>query len=273
MGLALVVLALARPASERHEAWRTPAQGVEIMLVIDCSGSMQARDYTLEGRSASRLEAVQAVVRDFIEKRTEDALGLVLFGETAALQCPLTDDHAILRTLVDALAIDKQVSGSRTAIGTALMLAADRLRGREAKSRVIVLLTDGENNAGMDPIDAARVAKETGARLFIIGAGGRTFWNGIIEDSKGNRGYMPTPPLNEEAIRRIADAAGGTFLRAADTKALADSYAQIDAMVKTEKPVTRFHSLTDYYAWAVIPALGAIVLAVVLAQTALRRLP
>ena len=97
MGLALVVLALARPASERHEAWRTPAQGVEIMLVIDCSGSMQARDYTLEGRTASRLEAVQAVVRDFIEKRTEDALGLVLFGETAALQCPLTDDHAILR--------------------------------------------------------------------------------------------------------------------------------------------------------------------------------
>lgn len=273
LALCLLIVALARPSSQVHELWRAPTKSVEIMLVLDCSGSMKAKDYILDGKKSRRLEAVRSVILDFIDKRPDDALGLILFGESAMLQCPLTLDHTVLKELVNQIEIDKQVSGNRTAIGTALLLAADRLRDSIAKSKVIVLLTDGDNNAGIDPLDAAQVTQQTGAHLFVIGAGGKEEYRGIEYTDDGRPYRFSSAPLNEDAIKKIVAKANGTFFRAADADALKKSYATIDGMVKTEKAVPRFRSLTDYYQWLVFPAILLLCLEALLRHTWLRRLP
>ena len=271
--LLLIALALARPTRVLSVLIRLPSESVDIVLVLDCSGSMEARDYEINGKEVIRLEVSKAVVRDFIDSRPDDAFGLVLFGLTAATQSPVTLDHSLLLQLLNAVSIDKQVSGQRTAIGTALLTAADRLRKSQAKSKVIVLLTDGENNAGLDPIEAAKAVKKLGLKLYLVGAGGSEPYRQIGRDANGLPAQVVVNPLDEAQIKAITEAAGGVFFRTADAKALREAYAEIGKMEKTKKAAPRFRTLTDFYSWLIWPALGLLLLEMLLAQTWLRRLP
>ncbi len=241
-GLALLVFALAGPLNG-YQIRKDRANVIDIMLCVDVSGSMTQKDFVLGGRYVDRLYVTKAAVRDFIDSRKEkaderfglDRLGLVLYAGIAWTQSPLTLDYGVLERELDRAEIETESSyKDGTAIGSAIGLAVRRLSQSEAKSKVIVLLTDGINNRGeLDPITAAHVAKEYGMRVYTIGAGstGRT-----------RRGFMvQSQPIDEGMLTNIANITGGKYYRAADTDALQEAYAEINALEATEI------DLGDYY--------------------------
>jgi Ca-activated chloride channel family protein len=171
LGFALLIIALARP-QEGHKRSRILSAGVDIVLAIDTSGSMRALDFKKEDKSINRLEVVKDVVADFINNRENDRMGMVIFGQDAFTQCPLTLDHDILLSFLDNLEIG--IAGDSTAIGSAIGIAVKRLKDLKSKSRVIILLTDGRNNAGsLSPVQAAEIGKTFGIKIYTIGVGTR----------------------------------------------------------------------------------------------------
>jgi Ca-activated chloride channel family protein len=266
--LALVIVALARPQTGRSKH-TTYSEGIDIMLVLDTSGSMQAQDF----EPKNRLHVAKEVIKEFISKRTQDRIGLVVFAADAMTQCPLTLDHTLLAKLVDV--IDFGMLDDGTAIGVGLATACNRLRSSQAKSKIVVLLTDGQNNAGMvDPMTAARVAGSLGLKVYTIGVGTHGRAPIPVDDPVfGRRLISVEVDIDEVTMRKIAELTGGKYFRATDTQELVSIYNQIDKMEKSKVESETFVEYTDRFLWFILPALGLFVLELGLAETILRETP
>ncbi len=266
--LTLVIVALARPQTGRSRH-TTYSEGIDIMLVLDTSGSMQAQDF----EPKNRLNVAKEVVKDFIAKRPEDRIGLVVFSADAMTQCPLTLDHPLLARLVDQ--VDFGMLDDGTAIGVALATACNRLRTSKAKSKVVVLLTDGQNNAGMvDPTTAARVAASLGLKVYTVGVGTRGRAPIPVDDPVfGRRLISVEVDIDEDTLRKIATITRGRYFRATDREELLAIYDQIDKLEKTKVESETFVEYTERFVWFIVPAVGLFLLELGLAETVLRETP
>jgi Ca-activated chloride channel homolog len=269
--LALCAVALARPQVGKSES-RLKTEGIDIVLVVDISGSMQAVDYEKNGQPASRIAVVKDVVRNFIQARPNDRIGLVVFGTHAYVASPLTLDHDWLDRNLDRVRVGL-VEGN-TAIGAGLGTGVNRLRDTKAKSKVVVLLTDGGENVPNPPArEAAKAAKEFGVRVYTIGAGSNTQQPVPVADEQGRVLGYTMADLDEGLLRDVATATGGQYFRAADTASLKKTYEQIDKMEKREIETVKYEDWRELFPWFLMPGLGCLLLAVTLENTRLRRLP
>ena len=255
---ALLVLAAARP-QELGETVQLPVSGRSLMLAIDLSGSMQTPDMAVGTmRATSRLAAVKAVAGEFIERRAGDRLGLILFGDQAYLQTPLTLDRRTVHTLLDEAVIG--LAGQRTAIGDAIGLGIKRLRDEPAGNRVLVLLTDGASNAGtVEPLKAADLAAQEGVRIYTIGVG--------APDGQVLRGPFGLPQrvesdLDEASLQAIASKTGGRYFRATDVASLAQIYGLLDQIEPSAKDSQSWRPVHELYAWPLAAALALTVMLV-----------
>jgi Ca-activated chloride channel homolog len=265
--------------------------------VLDVSGSMEALDFQLDGEDVSRLEAVKHVIGEFIlgsresglQGRKDDLVGVVAFGGFADSKCPLTLDHGALVDIVDGLQIPKPIRDQSgrvinaeslqeelaTAIGDGVALGADRLRDAKAKSKVMVLLTDGDSNAGVvDPREAATIAKELGIKVYTIGIGR----NGVVpipqEDEFGRTVLVPAQfRIDEDLLREIAETTGGTYFHASDSEGLAGIYSQIDRLEKSQFEESKYSEYTELFKWFAGSGLALILAVNVLRETRFRSLP
>jgi Ca-activated chloride channel family protein len=259
-GFAALVLALARP--QLGYAWEeSQTEGIDIQLVLDISGSMGAEDFQPE----NRLAVAKQVLRDFIARRPADRLGLTVFGGTALTRAPLTTDRRMLDELVDSIQLNTVQDG--TAIGVALANAASRVKDSQAKSKVIVLVTDGVNNAGeIDPRSAAAVCKGLGVRVYTIGVGkeGRVMVPVRVQDPETGRVFSEKVPMNvevdEKLLQEIATRTGGAYFRATDAETLAGIFQKIDQLEKTPlqvKRYVRYQEAFQPFAWTAFALLLA----------------
>jgi Ca-activated chloride channel family protein len=272
LALGLCILALARPQLGTAET-RVHREGVDIVLAVDISGSMLAEDFKLGNDRASRVDAVKSVVKDFIAARPEDRIGLVLFAARPYTQCPLTLDHGWLNQNLERARVGMIEDG--TAIGSGLATAVNRLRASSAKTKLVVLLTDGQSNAGrITPQTAADAAAALGVKVYTIGAGTRGVAPYPAQDLFGNKVYRPMQvDIDEETLKKIAATTGGRYFRATDTASLQDVYAEIDRSEKVEFEAPEFRDYRELYPWLAWPAIGLLLLEVGLAETVLRKLP
>lgn len=256
----LLVLAAARPERIGDEL-DVPVSGRNLMLAVDLSGSMDAKDFELGSRRVDRLTATKAVAGDFISRREGDRIGLILFGERAYLQVPLTLDRETVNTLLLEAFIG--LAGEKTAIGDAITLAVKRIhdQGAEAGEQVLILLTDGANTAGeIDPLKAAELAQQIGLRVYTIGIGAEQMVVSSI--TGGMRRVNPSADLDEATLTKIADLTGGRYFRAKDTAGLQEIYRLLDEMEPVAEPEAGFRPVKSLYYW---PLAGSFVLAAFLA--------
>jgi Ca-activated chloride channel family protein len=272
LALISLIVALARP-QEGKTITRTQASGVDIMLVIDVSRSMLAEDFTIGGQRANRLEAVKQVTETFIRERPNDRIGIVAFAGRPYLVSPLTLDHDWLRQNLERTRIGLVEDG--TAIGSALAAASNRLKDKESKSKLVVLLTDGDNNMGrVSPATAAEAAQALGIKVYTIGSGSRGNAPYPVGDAFGRTVYRQIPvEFDEEILKQIAATTGGSYFRATDTQSLQGIFSEIDELEKSEVEIQKVEQYKDLFPWFVLA--GAVLLAAetVLGQTIWRRLP
>jgi Ca-activated chloride channel family protein len=273
-GLAVVALigALARPQLGRSES-RVKTEGIDIVLAVDVSGSMQALDFQLDGQPADRLTVVKNVVQDFVRTRGNDRIGMVAFARRAYVASPLTLDHDWLELNLGRIKIGLIEDG--TALGAGLGTAVNRLRDSTAQSRVVVLLTDGVNNVHqVPPLEAAAAAKEFGVRVYTIGAGTKGLAPMPVYRGGQLAGYRNVPvEIDEELLREIAKRTGGQYYRATDTESLREIYRQIDQLEKRAIETVKYEEWRELFHWWLWPGLGCLLVAVLLEHTRLRRLP
>ena len=269
---ALMIVGLARPqrADGRSEV---TANGIDIVLGLDVSGSMQALDFHIQNQRVNRIQVVKTVVSKFIDERPDDRIGIIAFAGAPYLVSPITLDHDWLQQNLERVAVGGVDDG--TAIGSAIAAGVNRLRLTQAKSKVIILLTDGVNNTGkISPIAAAEAAKAMGIKVYTIGVGVRGDAPIPVRDAVGNaRMVMAKVDVDEKTLQAVADATGGKFYRATDTDSLQMIYEQINRLEKNAQTVQKFEHTEELYSWALIPALGILGLSLLLQQTRLRRLP
>ncbi|HZX22350.1 MAG TPA: VWA domain-containing protein [Woeseiaceae bacterium] len=247
----LLVVAAARP-QVTGDALEAPVTGRNLMLAVDLSGSMEARDFTLGGRTVNRLSATKAVAGEFIDRREGDRLGLILFGERAYLQAPLTFDRETVKTLLFEAVIG--LAGEKTAIGDAITLAVKRVHdesegGVAEGEQVLVLLTDGANTAGaISPLKAAELAGQVGLKIYTIGIGAETM---EIPSLLGNRMRQVNPSLDldEQTLTRIADTTGGRYFRATDTASLQEIYRILDELEPAATDEGGMRPVVDIFYW------------------------
>lgn len=269
--LVLLVLAGARPQLY-NVSREMRSSGVDIMLALDTSGSMQALDFKLDGEPVSRLAAVKKVVTDFIKKRKDDRIGLVVFGEEAFTQSPLTLDKGLLLKLVSDMRVG--MAGDRTAVGSAIAVAGKRLKEVKAKSKILILLTDGRSNAGqITPEAAAEAARALGLKIYTIGVGGIGPAPFRVKTFFGTRIVHQNVDLDEKTLKEIADTGGGRYFRAADSEKLEQIYDIIDRAEKTDTKVKTFFNFRELYYYALIPALLVFGLELLLRMWILRVIP
>ncbi len=266
--LALVIVAVARPQTGQSE-YTTHTEGVDILMVLDTSGSMQAQDF----KPKNRLHVAKEVVKEFVGKRKHDRIGLVVFAAQAVTQCPLTLDYPVLTRLIDEVDIGMLEDG--TAIGVALATAVNRLKNSQAESRIVVLLTDGQNNTGMvDPTTAAKVAAAMGIKVHTIGVGTKGRAPMPVNDPIfGKRLISVEVDLDEDTLTKIAELTDGQYFRATDREELFEIYDRIDELEKTRIESETYVEYTDRFPWFLLPALGLLTLELALGQTILRELP
>ncbi|MDX1502165.1 MAG: VWA domain-containing protein [Thermoanaerobaculia bacterium] len=270
----LLILGMARPQTGRQQS-RVRTEGVDIVLVLDTSGSMEALDLDADRsieRRRNRLEVARSVVEEFVRRRESDQIGLVVFGNEAFTQCPLTLDHGILATFLERLEIG--MAGEGTAIGSAIGIAVKRLQDSRAESKIVILLTDGRNNAGiLSPAKAAEVAASFGVKIYSIGVGTRGKAPFLVDSLFGRQVVYESVEMDEESLRQVAQVTGGRYFRAEDREALATIYKEIDRLEKTEITMDTYVEYDERFRAFVMPALGLLLLEVVLLGTRLRKLP
>ncbi len=248
----LLVTALARPAIVGPEM-PLPAEGRDIMMAIDLSGSMGRADFMLSGRASTRLGVVKQTADDFIARRKGDRIGLVLFSDRAYLQAPLTFDRGVVRQLLDQAEVG--LTGTETAIGDAIAIAVKRLKDRPAGERVLILLTDGASNAGvMTPLVAAGLAKKLGVKIYTIGVGADRV---AVNTAFGQRIVDPSQDLDEATLTQIAQTTGGLYFRATDLNGLAGIYHEIDKLEPVADDPLFMRPTVSLFYW---PLGGALVL-------------
>jgi Ca-activated chloride channel family protein len=256
-GLSLCVLALARP-NIAHKDALVESTGLDIMLAIDTSGSMQEEDFFTSRGPASRIAVAKGVVAEFVGARPHDRLGLVVFGEEAFTHVPLTLDH---QSLIDVLTtVDIGIAGSRgTAVGSAIAVAAKRLAALESKERILILLTDGRSNAGtLEPLQAAAAAAALKVKIYTVGVG-----------ATAGRG----DGVDEPMMRKAASITGGRYFRASDLEALAHVYATIDELEPTTAKVSEITTYDERYRYLLLPGLALVAVSTLLSTTLFRRGP
>lgn len=269
--LVLLILAAGRPQlyNVSHEV---RSSGVDIVLCIDTSGSMRAMDFKLDRENVTRLDAVKHVVDGFIEKRPADRIGLVVFGSEAFTQSPLTMDKGLLLGLVDDMSIG--MAGEETAIGSAIAIAGKRLKDLKAKTKLIILLTDGRSNAGdIIPVQAAGAVEAFGVKIYSIGVGGYGEAPFLVNTMFGPRTVYRRVDLDEETLKQVAAITGGRYFLASDTKELSEIYNAIDHMEKTEVKVKKFFHFKELYLYFLVPSLLLLGIELVLKATILGVLP
>jgi Ca-activated chloride channel family protein len=267
IGLTILILALARPQSG-HGDTRQTVEGVDIMLALDISTSMKAIDF----KPKNRLHVAKEVIRNFIDDREADRLGLVVFARRSFTQCPLTTDYDLLKSLLDR--VDFGMVEDRTAIGLAIANAANRLKGSEAKSKIIILLTDGVNNVDdLSPIDAASAAAALGIKIYTIGAGKPGLVEFPRETPFGTQYIKVQSEIDEETLKEIASITGGQFYRAKDETALGQIYEQISRLEKTKIELFRFYRYKELFASFVMMGLALLIGEFLLSRTVLGGLP
>lgn len=266
LALSCIILALARPQVKFDET-ETEGQGIDIVLCIDVSGSMTAQDFT-----PNRMEAAKKVAIDFINHRTSDRIGVVIFAGESFTQCPLTTDHYVLKTQISQIRNGLLEDG--TAIGSGLATSVDRLKNSKAKSKIIILLTDGVNNGGLiDPSTAKEIAKTFKIKVYTIGV--------------GTDGYAPTPvstpmgivmqsqkvSIDEGLLKNIANETGGKYFRATNNRSLENIYNEIDKMEKSKVEIITFHRYSEKFYPFIFAAMGFLLIEIILRYTLFRKFP
>jgi Ca-activated chloride channel family protein len=268
----LLVFALARPQSGKAHS-KVTTEGIDIILALDVSGSMLAEDFQLKNKRRNRLYVSKEVVKDFIEWRENDRIGMVVFAGQAYTQCPLTLDYDVLLQFLEKVEIGMVEDG--TAIGSAIGVCVNRLKSSKAKSKVVILLTDGRNNAGgIDPLTAAELAKTFGMKIYTVGAGTKGLAPYPTKNLFGLKTYRSIQiDIDEEGLTEIAKITGGKYFRATDTASLKEVYRQIDSLEKTEMEEAKYTEYSELFTYLLIPVLGILLFEVVLANTRFRRIP
>ena len=248
----LLVLAISRP-QWIGEPIALPASGRDLMLAVDISGSMKIDDMIMDGKQVERITLVKKVVNEFVERRTGDRVGLLLFGTEAYLQVPLTFDRKTVKTLFNEAQLG--FAGEKTSIGDAIGLAVKRLKERPDDSRVLILLTDGMNTAGkVEPVQAAQLAAQTNVKVYTIGVGADEM---IVRDFFGSRRVNPSAELDEETLQEIADLTGGKYFRARDPEELEKIYQLIDKLEPVKQEDETFRPVKALF---YLPLAGALIL-------------
>jgi len=296
VGLGLVIAALARP-QHGIEEFRIQTEGIAIQMCLDRSGSMAALDFQLDGQQVDRLAIVKRVFRDFVmgkgklPGRPDDLVGLVTFGGYVEPRCPVTLDHGALVQVLDEVEIPRPIfdqrgrainerlwhEDSQTAIGDAVALAAKRLEKVKAATKVIILLTDGTQTAGvLKPAEGAKIAKTLGVKVYTIGIGS----NAMVPipdpeaDAFGRRVLRQEYiPLDEQTLKQVADITGGKYFNAQDTESLENVYAEIDQLEKSPSEGRLYSEYHEWYQYLMFPGLALILAEIVLAGTRFRSLP
>ena len=268
LAFAFLIFALARPQSGSREEEIT-TEGIDIILALDISSSMEAEDF----KPKNRLEVSKIVAKDFVESRKNDRIGMVVFAGESYTQCPLTIDYGVLLNFIDD--VKTRMIADGTAIGMAIANAVNRLRDSKAKSKVIILLTDGRNNAGeLHPLSAAQVAEAMGVRIYTVGAGKRgTAPYPIHDPILGKRYQMLPVEIDEDLLQNVADMTGGKYFRAVDRRSLEEVFKEIGELEKTKieiKEFTRYEELFLIYLAVGLILLG---LEIVLSNTKFRKIP
>ena len=269
--LVLLVFAATRPQLY-NVSREIRSSGVDIVLCLDTSGSMQALDFTLDDEPVSRLTAVKKVVGEFIEKRDMDRIGLVVFGTEAFTQSPLTLDKGLLMDLVKRMKIG--MAGDKTAIGSAIAVGGKRLKDLKAESKILILLTDGRQTAeSLTPGEAAEAVQALGIKIYTIGVGGTEPAPFPVQTPFGIKIIRQSVDLDEETLMKVAQIGHGQYFRAADTDQLQKIYDIIDQQEKTEIKVKEFFHFKELYPWFLVPALFLLLLEITIRTTVLRMIP
>jgi Ca-activated chloride channel family protein len=271
--LGLFIIALAQPRLTKSET-KVTASGVDIVVALDMSGSMISEDFEVGGQRVNRFNMARAVLKKFIDQRPNDRIGLVVFATDPYIATPLTLDHDFLTQNLDRLQIGT-IDENRTAIGSALSTAVNRLREIKSKSKIVILMTDGQNNSGkIAPLTAAEAAQALGVKVYTIGVGMRgmapmpVFFGG---QRVGER--MEPVDIDEDTLQKIASMTAGKYYRADNTARFQAIYAEIDKLEKTEREIKKFSQHKELFAWAITPGLGLVLLEALLRHTLFRRLP
>jgi len=267
------IVALAQPRLMKS-ATTVKASGVDIVVALDMSGSMISEDFEVRGGRVNRFNMARAVLKQFIGQRPNDRIGLVVFAAQAFIATPLTLDHDFLQENLDRLEIGT-INADQTTIGDALSTALNRLRELKSKSKIVILMTDGQNNAGkVDPLTAAEAAQALGVKVYTIGIGTRGLAPMPVFMNGQKVGYRQMPvDIDENTLQKIADKTGGKYYRADNAERFQQIYAEIDKLEKTEAVINKFAQFDELFPWFVACGLAILLVEVVLGQTVLRRLP
>ena len=261
----LMTLALARPVVEHNERV-LEQEGLDIMLVVDSSGSMETRDYDIQGRAVSRMAVTKQVLSEFVDARPNDRIGIVVFGEEAFTQTPLTLDHDGMQQFLAQ--IDIGLAGkSATAVGDGIAVAAQRLKELEAPTKIMIVLTDGQSNTGIEPVISAEAAAQLGIKIYTIGIGteGRGGIFGLFQGVRSD--------LDERTLERVATITGGQYFRAESTSALLQVYQEIDTLEPSTAEFEEFVQREEHYPSYLLSALWFLFVGLFLSEGPLRRLP
>ncbi len=264
--LAFIMIALAKPQT-KNENQRTEGEGVDIILCIDVSGSMTAQDF-----KPNRLEAAKAVAIDFVNKRITDRIGVVIFSGESFTQCPLTTDHAVLISAIKNIRNGLLEDG--TAIGSGLATSVDRLRTSTSKSKIVVLLTDGENNGGLiDPKTAKEIAKAFAIRVYTIGVGSDGYTAQPENTPLGVVTQQIKVSIDEKLLTEIASETGGRYFRAKDNETLTGIYSEIDGLEKTKMQIINTIRYSDKFMPFILAAIFFLLIELILRYMLLRKFP
>lgn len=273
LALALFIVGLARPQWGEGET-KLSASGIDIVVALDLSSSMSAEDFTLGGQRVNRLAIAKDVLQKFVDRRPNDRIGLVAFAGQAYIAAPLTLDHDFLLQNLERLDLATPDKDG-TAIGSALTAGLNRLRDVKSKSKIVILMTDGQNNSGkVPPLTAAEAAQTLGVKTYTIGVGTRGTAPMPYMDQFGRKRYSQQPvDIDEETLQQIASRTGGRYFRADKTETLRSIYDEIDRLEKTEVEVKKFQRYRELFPWFVLPGMALLLLELILAHTVWRKLP
>jgi Ca-activated chloride channel family protein len=275
ISLALFIVALAQPRWTESET-KVTASGVDIAVCLDMSGSMRSEDFEIRGKRVNRFNMARDVLKQFIEKRPNDRIGLVVFASQAYIATPLTLDHDFLLQHLERLDIGA-IDENRTAIGSAMSTAINRLREVASKSKIVILMTDGQNNAGkVVPLTAAEAAKALKVKIYTIGVGmrGQAPMPTGRNPFTGETMYQWVPvDIDEDTLQKIAEETGGKYYRADNAERFRSIYAEIDKLEKTEAEVKKYTRHYELFGWLVASGLALVLSEILLRHTIWRRLP
>ena len=275
LALAAFIVALAQPRLIKGEA-KIRASGIDIAVALDLSGSMAAEDFQLKGQRVNRLTIAKDVLETFIQNRPNDRLGLIVFAGRPYVASPMTLDHDFLRQNLERISLET-IKEDGTAIGAGLTTALNRLKELQSKSKIVILMTDGQNNAGkVPPLTAAEVAEALKVKVYTIGVGtrGNAPMPVGINPFTGQKEYRPMPvDIDEETLQKIAEKTGGRYYRADNSDALRKIYSEIDRLEKTEVEAKKYRQYEELFGPVILVGLMAMLVEVSLGQTVWRKLP